>query len=312
MLILVTGGTGFVGKALIRHLVENDYSVRTLLRPSPVSPNLPRGVPVDVTVSSLDDERGLRAAMVGVEVIYHLASGEWRGTQSNLLEIDINGTRAIIEAARDAKVKQIIYVSHLGADRASAFPVLKAKGIAEEFIRRSGINYTIVRSAIIFGKDDGFSTGIVKTMAKLPLIFLVPGDGKVLLQPIWIEDLATCLTWLLDDPEVNNRTMEVGGPEFLSFEGIIHIIMETAGISRRLIKVRPPYLRALTVLGESIYPNLPISVYWLDYLATNRTCSLDTMPRVFNIIPSKFSQRLDYLEETKKRQIWSRKRLLRS
>ena len=139
-MILVTGGTGFIGKALIRHLVELGHPVRTLIRPAQRTPNLPRGVPVNVAVSSLSDERGLRAAMVGVDTIYHLAGGEWRGPRASLLEIDIQGTRAVVQAAEDAGVQRIFYVSHLGADRASAYPVLKAKGIAEEFIRRSSLS----------------------------------------------------------------------------------------------------------------------------------------------------------------------------
>ena len=82
-MILVTGGTGFVGKVLIRHLVESDYPVRTLIRASKESPDLPRGIPVDAAVSSLSDERGLRAAMVGVDTVYHLASEEWSGARAS-------------------------------------------------------------------------------------------------------------------------------------------------------------------------------------------------------------------------------------
>ena len=119
-MILVTGGTGFIGKALIRLLVDLGYPVRTLIRPSPRSPSLPRGIPVDVAVSSLNDERGLGAAMVGVDTIFHLAGGEWSGPRASLMQIDIQGTRAVVEAAVDAGVKRIFYVSHLGADRASA------------------------------------------------------------------------------------------------------------------------------------------------------------------------------------------------
>ena len=312
MKILVTGGTGFIGKALIRHLIENGYTVRTLIRPSSRSPNLPYGVPVDVTVSSLRDERGLRASMVGIDVVYHLAGGEWRGTQASLMEIDIQGTRAVVSAARDAGVKQIFYISHLGADRASAYPVLKAKAIAEEFIRRSEINYTIIRSAIVFGPGDGLTTGLARIMSVLPYVILIPGDGKVLLQPLWVEDLATCLTWILEDADTVNRTIDVGGPEYLPFSQIIELVMEATGIRRHIISVRSPYLRAMSVFFESIFPNLPVSVYWLDYLASNRTCALDTMPRVFNLMPSRISQRLDYLEGQKWGQSLIRSMLTRS
>jgi NADH dehydrogenase len=294
-MILITGGTGFIGKALIQHLVEMGHNVRTLIRPSTKSPDLPHGVPIDITVGSLTDERGLRAAMVGVKTVYHLASGEWKGTQASLMDIDIQGTRAVVQAASDAKIERFFFISHLGADRASAYPVLKAKAIAEEFIRRSGLNYTILRSAIVFGPGDGFTTGLARIMSALPLFFLQPGDGGVLLQPIWIEDLATCLTWALDYPETTNRMIEIGGPEYLSFNQIAEFIMQATGIKRGLFGMRPPYLRAISVFLESLFPNLPVSVYWLDYLAANRTCALDSLPRSFNLMPSRFSQQLDYL-----------------
>ncbi len=296
-MIFVTGGTGFVGQALIRHLVETGRPVRTLIRPSPHSPNLPRGVSVDVAVSAITDERGLRAAMVGVDTIYHLASAEWIGARASLLETDIQGTQAVVRAAVDAGVKRIFYVSHLGADRASAYPVLKAKAIAEEFIRRSGLDFTILRSAIVFGPHDGLTTGLARILQSIPFFFLMPGNGTTLLQPLWIEDLVTCLVWSLEDAETSNRTIEVGGPEYLTFDQVVHLVMQAIGVRRRIINMRPPYLRGLTVFFDSIFPKLPVSVYWLDYLAANRTCALDTVPRVFNLMPARLSQRLVYLQD---------------
>lgn len=295
-MILVTGGTGFIGKALIRHLADLGYPVRTLIRPSPTSPNLPLGVPVDVAVSGLTDERGLRAAMVGVDIVFHLASGEWRGTRASLMDIDIQGTRVVAQAAAEAGVKRFFYVSHLGADRASAYPVLKAKAIAEEFIRRSGVDYTILRSAIVFGPNDGLTTGLARILASVPFAFLIPGDGSVLLQPLWVEDLVTCMVWALDDDETRNRMYEIGGPEYLSLRQIVELIMETIHVRRLVIGMQAPYLRGLTVLLDTLYEELPVSVYWLDYLAAHRTCALDTIPREFNLMPARLSQRLAYLK----------------
>lgn len=294
---LITGGTGFIGRALIRQLSELEHPVRTLIRPSPRSPNIPRGVLMEVAVSSLSDERGLRAAMVGVDTVFHLASGEWHGPSASLYDIDIQGTQAVVQAARDAGVERIFFISHLGADRASAYPVLKSKAIAEEFIRHSGLKYTILRSAIVFGPNDGLTTGVAQIAGTIPFAFLLPGDGTTVLQPIWIEDLVTCLVWSLDNPDTINRTYEIGGPEYLTFRQIAELVMLEAGISRRILRIGPPYLRGLTVLLEALFPALPVSVYWLDYLAANRTTALDTLPRAFNLMPSRFSQRLAYLHD---------------
>jgi NADH dehydrogenase len=130
----------------------------------------------------------------------------------------------------------------------------------------------------------------------LPFIFLLPRGGETLIQPLWVEDLVVCLTWALDDDSTRKRLYEIGGPEFLTLRQVVETIMKRINVHRVLLGSHPVFLRSLTVLLEYFLPNSPISVYWLDYLATNRTCSLDTIPRVFNLLPSRFNQRLAYLE----------------
>ncbi len=273
-----------------------------MLRPSPQSPRLPMGLSVDVAVSSLNDERSLRAAMVGVDTVYHLAGVERQGAYADLMKVDIQGTQAVTRAAKDAGVKRFFFLSHLGADRASAYPILKAKAIAEESIRRSGIDYTIIRSAVVYGADDGFTTALAGLIATVPMIYLIPGDGRTLIQPLWVDDLVTCLIWALDNETIINETLEIGGPEYLTFKQVLEMVMQAIDINRTLISTRPPYLRGLTVFLESMFPGLPVSVYWLDYLATNRTCTLDTIVRTFNLMPARMSQNLDYLKEQDWRQ----------
>jgi uncharacterized protein YbjT (DUF2867 family) len=295
-MILITGGTGFIGRALVRNLNDAGLPIRVLLRPSPETPSLPKGVAVEVAISSLNDPRGLRGAMVGVETIYHLAGAEHQGASGNLLGTDIQGTQALVDAAVDAGVRQIIFLSHLGADRASAYPVMKSKAIAEEHIRRSGLDFTILRSSLVFGPQDSFTVGLAQLLSAIPAIFLVPGDGRSLVQPIWIDDLVMCLAWVLEDRLTTNQTIEVGGPEHMTFLESIQTIMTAMGIQRTLVSVRPPYLRAMTVFLEHLLPGLPVSNYWLDYLAVNHTCALDTVPRIFGLMPSRFTYKLEYLK----------------
>ena len=306
-MILVTGGTGFVGQALVRQLVNDGHAVRLLLRPSPRTPDVPKGVPVEVAVTSLNDESGLRAALRGVDVVYHLASGEFQGARTNLELIDINGTKTLAKAAANARIQRIVYVSHLGADRASGFPLLKAKGIAEEFIRESGVPYTILRSSVLFGKDDGFTTGLSLLLHMSPGFMPIPGNGKTLLQPLWIEDLVTCLIWALDNPDTINKVMEVGGSEYISMEQVIKTIMDVIKKQRLLVHWPYTYMRAFTVIAENVFQRFPISVFWLDYMAVNRTCGVDSVPRQFNLMPARFSSKLDHLQGVNwNKKLWNR------
>jgi uncharacterized protein YbjT (DUF2867 family) len=298
-MILVTGGTGFVGRYLTRHLVDMGKSVRILLRPSRKSPNLPISTPVDVAVCSLEDERGLRGALKGVDVVYHFIGSERVGYKANFSAVDINGTQAVVEAAAKVGVQRIFYLSHIGADRASAYPLLKAKAIAEGLITHSGINYTIFRSAPIFGLGDHFFASLARLIKMSPGIFLMPGEGNTLIQPIWIEDLVTCMAWAGEDRQSYNQIYTVGGVEYLKFSQIIEMILQTLSLHRLVVNITPAYLRIISLIIENFYPGLPVSSFLLDYLSTDRTAPLDTLPRQFGIIPARLGEKINYLKERK-------------
>jgi NADH dehydrogenase len=294
--ILLTGATGFIGKALTRHLSETDYQVRVLIHPSNSSPDLPKGIPVEATVSGLNDIRGLRSALVGVDIVYHLASQESLGARGDLLETDIKGTRNLVQAAQESGVKRFIYLSHLGADRASAYPVMTAKAIAEDSIIKSSLDYTILRAGIVYGPQDRFTTQLAKIIQTIPLVFPIPDQGDALLQPLWIEDLANILLWTLDNPKTERELFEIGGPEQLSFRDIVLTVLNVMGMKRTIISVSTPLIRFVTMLADYLSIKIPTNIFWLDYLATNRTCSLNTIPHIFNLLPSHFSKRLEYLK----------------
>jgi uncharacterized protein YbjT (DUF2867 family) len=306
-MIFITGGTGFIGRVLTRQLVAAGHSVRLLLQPSPRSPRIPSGVPVEVAVTSLNDVQGLRAALRGADTIIHLAGGEGQGGRGNLQAIDIDGTRNLTKAATDARINRFFYLSHLDADRAAGFPVLKAKGIAEEFIRRSGIPYTILRASTLFGPGDEFTTGLAMLLTAAPGIFPLPSKGESLLQPLWVEDFATCLLWSLDNPDTAGKTFDLGGTEAFSLERIVEMVMEASGKRRILVHWPMPSMRAFTIVFESIFPRFPASIFWLDYLAVDRICPLDSIPRDFGLMPARFASRLGYLRNIR----WTRMLLKR-
>jgi len=279
----------------VKLLIENGFEVRTLLKPSKKNPNLPQGIPVEAVVCSLNDERGLRAALKGIDVVFHLAGSERLSSRSDLMKVDVNGTRTLLQAAMKSKISQLIYLSHLGADQNSAFPVLKAKALAEKEVVNSGVPYTIFRTSHIFGKGDQFVEAFAKLLRLSPGFFLVPGKGDSALQPLNVNDLVACLNLSIKNPELSNKIIELGGGEVFNFREVIEIIMNKLNIHRYVINISPAYLRMFVIYIEQIIPKFPISLYWLDSLAEDRTTALDILPRLFGILPARFTQSLDFL-----------------
>jgi uncharacterized protein YbjT (DUF2867 family) len=294
-MILVTGGTGFIGQELIRQLAGMGYPVRTLLRPSKQSPRLPVGVPVEAVVCSLKDERGLRAAMRGVETVFHLAGSESNGVRADLQGVDIEGSRTVAQIAAEAGIGRLVYLSHLGADRASAYPVLKTKGIAERFILQSGVSYTLIRTAVVFGPGDHFSVGLAQLLKRSPMIFLLPGDGSTHIQPIRVSDLVACMILAMENPTMSGQTLQLGGPEYLTFKQVVEAVAVATRTQRWMLGFPQAYLRMLGVWMEHNTTDFPMPVFWQDYLAADRTCELDTLPRLFGLMPERFAKNLDYL-----------------
>ena len=294
-MILVTGATGFIGRSLVRELSAAGHPLRTLIRPSRRSPRLPRGVPVEVAVVSLSDRRGLRAALNDVNIIFHLAGAESQGRHANLRATDVEGTGNLVEAAVDAGVERFIYLSHLGAANNSSFPVLKAKGLAEDHIRRSSLSHTILRSSIVYGPEDHFTTALGRLLRMAPGVFFIPGGGRTILQPFWVEDLVACLLWTLETPESHNRVYELGGSEYFTVRQILEILMPILHARRYLVELPIPFLRSLTVFLESFIPGFPASSFWIDYASISRTCPADSTSRAFGLMPARFTYRLDYL-----------------
>lgn len=294
-MILVTGGTGFIGGYLVRHLAELGKPYRLLLQPGIDQQNLPRQTEMDVALSSLDDDRGIRSALQGVEVIFHLIGVERAGVRANLMETEVGYLDRLTSLAAEAGVKRFFYLSHLGADRASAYGLMKAKGVAESIIRKSGLNYTIIRSSMVYGEGDNFTINLARLIRMSPGVVLVPGDGSTLVQPLWVEDLVTSLIWALDMPKTENAIIEVGGPEHLPFLDVMRLIGEQLQKKRRYVAFNAVQLSFLTQILENRIKGFPTTVFWMDYLAENRTCDLDSMPRSFGINPARMKHKINYL-----------------
>ena len=295
-MILVTGSTGFIGNNFVRKLDDNSFDYRLLLSPGSTDGGLPRGKNYDLVMSSMDDSGGLRAAFNQVDFVFHLAGVEQAGLKANLSQFEIRNLETLTEIAKQVGVKRFYYISHLGADKNSAYGLLKAKGLGEEVVKKSGLPYTIFRTSWLFGEGDHFTQSIARLLKRFLGFFFLPGEGQVLLQPLWIDDFVTALLWSMDMPETINQVIEIGGPEQLTYREIAQLVGQALGKNPKFLNISPVQYSFLTQMIENNMKNPPINVYWMDYLAENRTTALDCMSRIFEINPARMKTKLTHLK----------------
>ena len=276
-------------------LVQSGAQVRCLLRPQVRTPQLPRSLAVPVAVADLESGHGLAAACAGAEVVFHLAGCHARGTADSLMSVDYRGTLHMLHAAQQAGVQRFVYLSHLGADRASAFALLKVKGLAEEFVRQSGVPYTIVQSAPVFGVGDTLTSMLAALMRLAPGVFVRPGPSNARWQPIWVEDVVRGLIAASIDRGFADRTIEIGGPEALTLNEVLAAIMAATGVRRQIISAPLAYSRWAIAVWRWLWPQSPLSGHWLDLLAVDQACEINSMQRFFEMRPARFSPNLGYL-----------------
>lgn len=291
-MILVTGGTGFIGRHLVQQLIDQRYPVRCLL-----TERRQQRVPwdkrhVQIVSGSILDEEALFRAVTGVHVIFHLENAQWWGRPRDLERIELEGTRNLIAAARAARVGRIITLSHLGAAPSAAYPLLRYKGMVEEAVRLSGLAYTIVRSGIIFGEEDAFVNHLAMQLQATPLFFLMPGRGEVVLNPIYVDDVVAALVASLDNIDTVDATLEIGGPEYMTLSDLVRTVMRVSGLRRVIVPIPPYALRWLLAIYSRILPRSLMTPQWLDILATNRTARLGNMFDHFGIRPRRFEDTL--------------------
>lgn len=294
-MILVTGGTGFIGRHVVSKLMESGVPLRCLLseqqqRRLPWDPAAPHAP--EIVTGTLLDEEVMFAALNGVHVIIHLESAMWWGRARDLERVELVGTRTLIGVARSARVGRIITVSQLGAAPSSAFTLLRVKGMLEDMIRASGLAYTIIRSGLVYGPDDAFINHIVMMLRLNPLFIAIPGRGDVVLNPLYIDDLTEAVVRSLEQIDLVDETVEIGGPEYLTFEELVLTIMRVSGLRRVVLPVAPYLLRSAARVYGLIFPRSLMTSQWFDILAASRTARLGNLYDYFGIRPRRFEDTL--------------------
>jgi NADH dehydrogenase len=283
-------------------LAAEGFSARCLVQPSRYEQQLPTEVTFSIATADLTDVPALHAAMEGVTTVIHLGRGEERLEEQTLQDQPLH-TANLLKAAQAAGVTRFIYQSRLGATAASAYPLFRVKGESEVAIQQSGLDYTIFRSAVVYGADDAFTTRLVMLAKTCPLVLPIPDVGMARFQPLWVEDLARCIVATVGRDDLIGRTVGLGGPEHYTLEQMIRRVLEAAGVRRYLLHVGMPLMQTGSDLVEPLLVRNPTPHWWFDLVAVGSATELGAVPKHFGFEPCQFAQCLSHL---RRRRPWRR------
>jgi uncharacterized protein YbjT (DUF2867 family) len=246
-MLLLTGATGLVGSAVLRHLTARGDRVRCLVR-DPRRLGAER-VRVQLAIGDLADPASWRHALRGVKTVVHLAATERDQPRATIEEIDGLAALRLIRAAERAGAERFLWLTPLGAAPHHRSRVHRAKALAERAVAASGLSTATLASSLVYAPDDRRLQRIDRLGAVLPAIPLM-GNGGARMQPIWVEDVAQCLLSALDH-NAGGR-FELAGPDVLDHRQVVHLALRAAGRRRRVLPVPLTVVRPLLRVHETL------------------------------------------------------------
>jgi NADH dehydrogenase len=249
--VLVTGGTGFVGQRVVHALRAEERAVRCLVRDRGRAARL-EAWGCELATGDVADAATVREAVAGCETVVHLVA-IIQGSPKDFQRVMIDGTRNVVEAARAAESRRFFLMSALGVSEQTRelTPYYRAKWTMEEIVRESGLEYVILRPSFVFGPGGGAITEFSRLVRFLPAIPVV-GSGERRLQPIFVDDVAAAVARSIDLPEAANRTFELGGPEAVTWNELWDRLTTALGKKRRKVHLPVGLLRAQAAVLEKL------------------------------------------------------------
>jgi uncharacterized protein YbjT (DUF2867 family) len=251
-MILVTGGTGFVGPKIVHALRAEDRSVRCLVR-DPERAKTLASWGCDLAQGDLTDPQSLRRAVDGCDVVVHLVA-IIQGKPEDFERVMTQGTRHVVDAAKEQGVRRFVLMSALGTSEETRdlAPYFRSKWDMEQTVKQSGLEYVIFRPSFIFGKDGGVLPTFMRVVRLAPVTPII-GPGAQRSQPIWVENVAEYYAKAIDRPDAANRTFELGGPDTVTWNELYARIKKTLGKRRPTMHVPFGLARA----GAAVVGALP-------------------------------------------------------
>ena len=271
--VAVFGGTGFLGRRVVRHLRRCGLSVRSASRHPDRGKELfalddPQLQSVE---ADIHDEQSVARVLAGAYGAVNAISLYVEHGTETFHSLHVECAQRLATQARQAGVERLVHVSGIGADVASPSRYVRKRGEGELAVRAAFADALLIRPAVMFGPDDSFLTTIITLLERLP-IYPMFGRGLTRLQPAYVEDVAEAITRALQRTEKHPITFECGGPRVYSYEELLKAVAHEAGLKPKLIPIPFAAWHVLAWFAEML-PNPPITRNQVELMQIDNVAS---------------------------------------
>jgi NADH dehydrogenase len=226
----------------------------------------------------------------GVDVVIHVVGVLREGGSQTFHGVHVRGTRNLVTAAEQAGARRFIHVGGVHADLDAADALSRTKALAEEEVRRGALEQTILRSSMVFGTPSGVLAGIRGSLRASRPFAILPCGGRGLFQPLWVEDLASCVMACLASEVFNGRTYELGGQDTWSYRELVDLTVRADSL-RRLSVSMPPALVLLAASWPRLIGREPLVTRTeLRQLCMDNRTDPEVLPREFDVTPTPLTE----------------------
>ncbi len=268
MNVVVAGGTGFIGRHVARALLDGGHRVSVVTRNPAGAARVPELTGADAISADVTDPRTLTGKLDGVDAVVgcvqfpnHPVEVPRKGLTYE--RYDRQGTENLVAEAVDAGVRRFFYMSGAGADPRSPVVWYRAKGRAEEIVRGSGLEWAALRPSWAYGPEDRALNKFAFMARYLPVVLQV-GVRPQRVQPVWVDDIALAVRRAFERDDAWGTVYEIGGPDVMTMNEIIHTMLDVMG-KRRLVIPVPAWLAKAGTAPLRLLPNPPMTPQGIEF-----------------------------------------------
>jgi uncharacterized protein YbjT (DUF2867 family) len=263
----VFGGSGFIGRYVVKRLAHRGYVVRVAVRDPEAALFLkPMGAVGQIVplYASVTREPTVHRAVERADVVVNLVGVLAEGRGGSFQAVHVEGAGCIAAQSAACGVGSLVQVSAIGADPASRSRYASTKGAAEVAVRAAFPAATILRPSVVFGPEDQFFNRFAQMARQLPFMPVISGGTRM--QPVYVRDVADAITMCLTDPATHGRLYELGGPRVWTFREILEFVLTQTRRKRRLVDIPMGVARLQAEIMQYL-PNKPLTPDQLLMLA---------------------------------------------